>query len=285
MVSREKGWAAAFRASPGTLAAPVTGVLAWWKLTGLDHSTAYGSFGSWGVVPDALCFCFADAHWWLRGICNMGGNASANVRVRQRKRERRSIREGPGVLSVSRADTEGTANNDCRAKAPVTGRNKAFQTKFEMPPPQPFLLHHQKAHSLFPRRGAPRRNPAKRLRWGRGGATERYEGCPPPQGVPNIAQFDPTTNGGFEAAGLLRHSRPDGKRFCPAAEPQSLWPSPHHPRARDGRTSALPRGRHHKSRRASPAPLKPLCTASRTPPVGCRGGPSRSECRRSPRPA
>ena len=160
MVSREKGWAAAFRASPGTLAAPVTGVLAWWKLTGLDHSTAYGSFGSWGVVPDALCFCFADAHWWLRGICNMGGNASANVRVRQRKRERRSIREGPGVLSVSRADTEGTANNDCRAKAPVTGRNKAFQTKFEMPPPQPFLLHHQKAHSLFPRRGAPRRNPA-----------------------------------------------------------------------------------------------------------------------------
>ena len=85
MVSREKGWAAAFRASPGTLAAPVTGVLAWWKLTGLDHSTAYGSFGSWGVVPDAPCFCFAAAIRWLRGICNMGGNASANVRVRQRK--------------------------------------------------------------------------------------------------------------------------------------------------------------------------------------------------------
>ena len=110
------------------------------------------------------------------------------------KRERRSIREGPGVLSVSRADTEGTANNDCRAKAPVTGRNKAFQTKFEMPPPQPFLLHHQKAHLLF------------------------------------LGKED----GGFEAAGLLRHSRPDGKRFCPAAEPQSHRPSPHFPAPRRG---------------------------------------------------
>ena len=32
------------------------------------------------------------------------------------------------------------------------------------------------------------------------GATERYEGCPLPRGVPNIAQFAPTTDGGFEAA-------------------------------------------------------------------------------------
>ena len=38
------------------------------------------------------------------------------------------------------------------------------------------------------------------------GATKRYEGCPLPQGVPNIAQFDPTTNGGFEACGLRRTS-------------------------------------------------------------------------------
>ena len=161
------------------------------------------------------------------------------------KRERRSIREGPGVLSVSRADTEGTANNDCRAKAPVTGRNKAFQTKFEMPPPQPFLLHHQKAHLLF------------------------------------LGKED----GGFEAAGLPRHSRPDGKKSRPrggAAKPSAFADFP---RAPKGRTSALPQGRPHKSRRASPAPLKPLCTVSRTPPVGCRGGPSRSECRRSPRPA
>ena len=60
--------------------------------------------------------------------------------------------------------------------------------------------------------GAPHKSPAKRVLWGRGGATERYEGCPLPQGVPNIAQFDPTTNGGFEAAGLPRHSRPDGKK-------------------------------------------------------------------------
>ncbi len=43
------------------------------------------------------------------------------------------------------------------------------------------------------------------------GATKRHEGCPPPQGVPNIAQFDPTTKGGFEAIGLRRFPpRPEG---------------------------------------------------------------------------
>ena len=48
MVSREKGLAAAFRTSSGTLAAPFTGVLDWCLLEGPDHSTAYGSCESWG---------------------------------------------------------------------------------------------------------------------------------------------------------------------------------------------------------------------------------------------
>ena len=39
------------------------------------------------------------------------------------------------------------------------------------------------------------------------GATERYEGCPLPRGVPNIAQFAPTTDGGFEAAAFAAPSR------------------------------------------------------------------------------
>ncbi len=41
MVSREKTLAAAFRASPGTLAAPDTGGLARWKPAGVTHSIAY----------------------------------------------------------------------------------------------------------------------------------------------------------------------------------------------------------------------------------------------------
>ena len=51
------------------------------------------------------------------------------------------------------------------------------------------------------------------------GATERYEGCPPPQGVPNIAQFDPTTNGGRILPGTGT-PRAHGKREIPREGPR-----------------------------------------------------------------
>ena len=114
--------------------------------------------------------------------------------------------------------------------------------------PSLFLLHHQKALSLFPRKGAPHKSPAKRVLWGRGGATERYEGCPLPQGVPNIAQFAPTTKGGFEAAGLPRHPRANGKRSVPAAEPQAIGLRRTLPRPGTGRPTALPQGKIEKSK-------------------------------------
>ena len=66
MVSREKGWAAAFRASPGTLAAPFTGVLAWWGLAGLCPFNHIWKLRKLGVFPDAPSFSFAAAPWRLR---------------------------------------------------------------------------------------------------------------------------------------------------------------------------------------------------------------------------
>ena len=79
MVSREKTLAAAFRASPGMLAAPVTGVLDWWKLTGLDHSTAYGSCKNWGNSRMPFCSSFAAAIRWLREAGAGGGSGCTAV--------------------------------------------------------------------------------------------------------------------------------------------------------------------------------------------------------------
>ena len=128
---------------------------------------------------------------------------------------------------------------------PRNRREKAFQTKFEMPPPASFLLTPSKGAFSFRRNqmghptkaqrsgfcgeeesgeAPPAAEKASRFRGsgaiggpeGAGnrnaatvckGATERYEGCPPPQGVPNIAQFAPTTDGGFEAAAFAAPSR------------------------------------------------------------------------------
>ena len=109
------------------------------------------------------------------------------------KREAEGIRKRPQLPNLHMR-LSGRKPLNQHPNNPRNRREKAFQTKFEMPPPQPFLLHHQKAHLLF------------------------------------LGKED----GGFEAAGLLRHSRPDGKRFCPAAEPQSHRPSLHFPAPRRG---------------------------------------------------
>ena len=97
---REKGSAAAFRASPGTLAAPFTGVLVWCLPEGPDHSTTYGSYESrgwfrmprpplllphlgscgslaWGALPDALSYSFAAAPWQF-GLAWRGGGSGCS---------------------------------------------------------------------------------------------------------------------------------------------------------------------------------------------------------------
>ena len=71
-----------------------------------------------GVVPDGPCFCFADAIRWVskerrRALSNCQGAAA--------KRERQSIRAGPGLSLVSRADTGGKARRSYPGQTPVTG--------------------------------------------------------------------------------------------------------------------------------------------------------------------
>ena len=132
------------------------------------------------------------------------------------KREEQGIPQFPQLLKPPYA-VEWTRPTGEHPKPLVKGGKRHFKQSLKCRRQSLFLLHHQKAHSLFDAtdRG-PHKSPAKRVLWGRGGATKRQEGCPPPQGVPNIAQFDPTTNGGFEAAAFAAPSpRPETGRISP----------------------------------------------------------------------
>ena len=85
------------------------------------------------------------------------------------KRGRRCIRAGPGIPLMSRADTGGTAHKSTPGQNPRTRRRERSGRSPECRRLSLFLLHHQKAHSLF---GAtdrgPHKSPAKRVLWGRG---------------------------------------------------------------------------------------------------------------------
>ena len=52
-------------------------------------------FRKLGALPDAPCFCFADAVWWLRKTGNVGARPSQTARVRQRKEEGRASGRDP----------------------------------------------------------------------------------------------------------------------------------------------------------------------------------------------
>ena len=54
-------------------------------------------FRKLGALPDAPCFCFADAVWWLRKTGNVGARPSQTARVRQRKEKGWNIRAGPAA--------------------------------------------------------------------------------------------------------------------------------------------------------------------------------------------
>ena len=259
MVSREKTLAAAFQAPPEMPFPAFYGGYLDADLRDCVHSTAYGSFGSWGwfrmppasvllphlggygrsvegVVSDALCFCFAAAavsKEWCQALSNCQGAAA--------KKERRSVRTGPGVSFRSRENTGGKTHGYYQSKTLVTGaasvpgeaRNAAARAFFSYTIKRRILFFHGEGHPTKAQRSGfcgeeesgeapPAAEKASRFRGsgaiggpeGAGnrnaatvckGATERYEGCPPPQGVPNIAQFDPTTNGGFARGGAASH--------------------------------------------------------------------------------
>ena len=213
MVSREKGLAAAFRASPGTLAAPCTGVLArCWTMAlptqphmsmkkaggisgypqllfSLPHPGCWGEIGGRGASGySLLLFCcrspvVAGGWRWGASGCSLllfllpqsGGCGRLEMwaeRFREcrgaaAKRGRRCIRAGPGIPLMSRADTGGTAHKSTPGQNPRTRRRERSGRSPECRRQSLFLLHHQKAHSLFP--------------------------------------LQEKENGGFEAAGLHRH--------------------------------------------------------------------------------
>ena len=183
MVSREKGWAAAFRASPGTLAAPFTGVLAWWGLAGLCPFNHIWKLRKLGVFPDALSFSFAAAPWLLGAD---GHPSPTAVRVAHSEAECAGVggqalqfstqRQPPQFCELRRSSPD---NSQCTPHS--VGDRQVLPAPIRktpaLPPTGPqgrlrgkkrFSLPPGATHSLFQESGVPRRNPAKRLRWGRG---------------------------------------------------------------------------------------------------------------------
>ena len=244
MVSREKGLAAAFRASPRTLAAPVTGVLARLSSGALPPVLSLDRNDSPGPARMLCPPLFAAAPWqferawrWVPPGCSAllfslphpgslrgpGAHISGLPQPPNcvSKTEAGGIRERP-QLPKPPCVVEWSKPSNQHPNNPRKRREKAFQTEFEMPPPAAEKASRFRGSgAIGGPEGAGNRNAATVCK----GATERYEGCPLPRGVPNIAQFAPTTDGGFEAAGLPRHPVPTGK----GSEPAGRTPAPPHP--------------------------------------------------------
>ena len=202
MVSREKTLAAAFQAPPEMPFPAFYGGYLDADLRDCVHSTAYGSFGSWGwfrmppasvllphlggygrsvegVVSDALCFCFAAAavsKEWCQALSNCQGAAA--------KKERRSVRTGPGVSFRSRENTGGKTHGYYQSKTLVTGaasvpgeaRNAAARAFFSYTIKRRilFFLSRKKRMGVLPRGGAAslRASPALLLHSGTGRKTK-----------------------------------------------------------------------------------------------------------------
>ena len=136
MVSREKTLAAAFQAPPEMPFPAFYGGCLGADLSDCVYSTAYGRFRSWGcsrmlsvslLLPHigscgkiggkggsgCPCFSFAAA-----AVSRERCQAPSNCQGAAVKRERRCVRKGPGLSSVSRADTGGKALDDHRAQTP-----------------------------------------------------------------------------------------------------------------------------------------------------------------------
>ena len=134
---------------------------------------------------------------------------SANARVRQQKENGRASGRDSGFrnchmwLNGQKPSTT-TGPNPRTRRCERSGRSPECRRQ------SLFLLHHQKAHSLFP--------------------------------------LQEKENGGFEAAGLPRHPRANGKRSVPAAEPQAIGLRRTLPRPGTGRPTALPQGKIEKSK-------------------------------------
>ena len=176
-----------------------------------------------GALPDAPCSSSAAAVRWLRKTDNVGGNASANAGVRQRKEEGSASGRDPNFCNC-RIWLNGQSPQVSAKPKPRNRRCERSGRSPECRRPSLFLLHHQKAHSLFP--------------------------------------LQEKENGGFEAAGLPRHPRSNGKKVFPrggAAKPAAFAaPS----RARDGRTSSSPQGEPPLSPAGGTLPIYSALSAS-----------------------
>ena len=94
--------------------------------------------------------------------------SSATAGVRQRKEEGRASGSVPDFRWCQGLIQEAKPRQLPGQSPRKQGGTRRFRRSLKCRRPSLFLLHHQKAHSLFPRRGAPHKSPAKRVLWGRG---------------------------------------------------------------------------------------------------------------------
>ena len=144
MVSREKGLAAAFRASPGTLAAPCTGVLArcWTMALPTQPHMSMKKAGGISGYPQLLFCCrnLVGIERTVPGSLRMPGCGS--------KTGAGCIRDYPQLTGPPYAG-EWTKLSNQHPKTPRNRREKAFQAEPEMPPPEPFSLTPSKGAFSF----------------------------------------------------------------------------------------------------------------------------------------
>ena len=178
------------------------------------------------MLPDALYACFAAAVRWLRKIVKSASGDSRNCQGAAAKREWQSIRSGPQLLRLPYLVEWAKARRFPPGQNPRNRRCERSGRSPECRRPSLFLLHHQKAHSLFPRK--------KRM------------------GVLKLP--------GFPGTPVLT-----GKRFSPAAEPQSLRPSPHHPAPGTGAHPVPRKGNPPSPPQGVPCQFIPLLAP---PPAG-----------------
>ena len=174
MVSREKTLAAAFQAPPEMPFPACYGGYLGADLQACVHSIAYGSCESWGWFRMLCRSLLLPQSGGCGGLAMKCANLPPTAKVRQRKEKLRVSGNTPSFFDChmrlsGQSPQVSTNPNPRNRRCERSGRSPECRRQ------SLFLLHHQKAHSLFP--------------------------------------LQEKENGGFEAAGLPRHSRPDGKRF------------------------------------------------------------------------
>ena len=149
MVSREKTLAAAFRASPGTLAAPDTGGWPDGSLRALP-TQSHMSMKKLGAFPDALSFSFRCRTLAFAEAFPPTLSVFRNHRTAAAKQEQGASGTSPGFCN-RHTRLSGRKPSSQYPNTPRKRREKAFRAKPGMPPPASFLLTPSKSAFSFRR--------------------------------------------------------------------------------------------------------------------------------------